>query len=113
MINKVQGVDDKLDQVNRSSSPNFPPLRSEYPLADASQGTNVESLLRWLSPPDPSTTHNIACDAHHNGTALWFLQSSIFNQWKSGSSFCWLYGTHDPFGYLCISMLGRAPETAM
>jgi len=46
---RVQGVDDKLDQAHRNQ------LR--------------DNLLRWLSPPDPSTNHNIASKAHHNGTA--------------------------------------------
>ncbi|KAF8496139.1 hypothetical protein F5888DRAFT_1835168 [Russula emetica] len=44
----VQGVDDKLDQANRNQ------LR--------------DNLLQWLSPRDPSTNHNIASKAHHNGT---------------------------------------------
>ncbi|KAH9990328.1 hypothetical protein BJV77DRAFT_621137 [Russula vinacea] len=50
---EVRGVDDKLDQVNRNL------LR--------------DSLLRWLSPPDPSINHNIASKAQHSGTARWFL----------------------------------------
>jgi len=51
---RVQCVDDKLDQANRDQ------LR--------------DNLLRWLSPPDPSTNHNISCKAHHNGTAEWFFR---------------------------------------
>jgi hypothetical protein len=88
--NKVQVVDIKIDQANRSSSPNFP-LRSGHP--DTSTGNQLrDSLLRWLSPPDPSINHNIACKAHHHGTAQWFFQGSIFNQWKSTGSFLWLHG---------------------
>ncbi|KAF8492409.1 hypothetical protein F5888DRAFT_1909189 [Russula emetica] len=68
----VRGVDDKLDQANRNQ------LR--------------DSLLRWLSPPNPSTNHNIACKAHHNGTTQWFFQGTIFNQWKSTGSFLWVHG---------------------
>ena len=51
-----------------------------------------DSLLRWLSPPDPSTNYNIACKAHHNGTAEWFSRGSIFSQWKSTGSFLWIHG---------------------
>ncbi len=51
-----------------------------------------DSLLRWLSPPNPSTNHNIACKAHHNGTTQWFFQGSIFNHWKSTGSFLWVHG---------------------
>jgi hypothetical protein len=50
-----------------------------------------EKLQKWLSPPDPSTNHNIARKAHHNGTASWFFQGSIFKQWKS-SSLLWIHG---------------------
>ena len=51
-----------------------------------------DDLLRWLSPPDPSTNHNIARKAHHNGTTRWFFQGSIFNQWKSNGSLLWVHG---------------------
>jgi hypothetical protein len=51
-----------------------------------------DNFLRWLSPPDPSTNHNIACKAHHNGTAEWFFRGSIFGQWKSTGSFLWIHG---------------------
>jgi hypothetical protein len=57
----------------------------------------TENLLReksqnWLSPPDPSTNHNIARKAHHKGTASWFFQSRIYEQWKSSPSFMWIHG---------------------
>jgi hypothetical protein len=51
-----------------------------------------DSLLRWLSPSDPSINHNVASKAHHNGTAKWFFQDEIFNQWKSTGSFLWIHG---------------------
>src|SRR5260221_7772470 len=51
-----------------------------------------DKLLRWLSPPNPSTNHNLTCKAHYNGTAQWFFQGSIFNQWKSADSFLWVHG---------------------
>ncbi|KAH9988615.1 hypothetical protein BJV77DRAFT_732211 [Russula vinacea] len=70
--NMVQDVDDKLEQANRNQL--------------------KDSLLRWLSPPDPSINHNIACKAHHTGTAQWFFQGSIFDQWKSTGSFLWVHG---------------------
>jgi hypothetical protein len=50
-----------------------------------------EKLKNWLSPPDPSTNHNIACKAHHKGTTSWFFQGSIFKQWKS-SPLLWVHG---------------------
>jgi hypothetical protein len=51
-----------------------------------------ESLLRWLSPPNPSLNHNTACKARHDGTAQWFFQGGIFNQWKSIDPFLWIHG---------------------
>ncbi|KAF8496201.1 hypothetical protein F5888DRAFT_415711 [Russula emetica] len=69
---KVRDVGDKVDQVNRNQ------LR--------------ESLMRWLSAPDSSINHNIARKAHHGGTAQWFLQGGIFNQWKSSGSLLWVHG---------------------
>ncbi|KAF8489007.1 hypothetical protein F5888DRAFT_1213754 [Russula emetica] len=69
---RVQGVDDKLDQANRNQ------LR--------------DNLLQWLSPRDPSTNHNIASKAHHNGTAEWFFRGGLFSRWKSTGSFLWIHG---------------------
>ena len=91
VFDEVQGIDNKLDQVNRSSSPNFPSLHSEYP--DILTGHQLrDSLFRWLSPPDPSTTHNIASKSRQDGTAQWFFQGTIFKHWKANGSFLWLYG---------------------
>ena len=55
-----------------------------------------ESLRRWVTPPDPSTNHNIACDIHHGGTAEWFFLGSIFAEWKSNGSLLWIYGKRMP-----------------
>jgi len=46
--------------------------------------------------------HNIASKAHHDGTAQWFFQGRIFNQWKSAGSFLWVHGKRV---YLLISAL--------
>ncbi|KAH9073586.1 hypothetical protein EDB83DRAFT_83958 [Lactarius deliciosus] len=51
-----------------------------------------KSLREWVFPPDPSTNHNIACDLHHGGTAQWFFQGSMFDEWKSTGSLLWIYG---------------------
>jgi len=51
-----------------------------------------QDLHRWLSPPDPSTNHNIACGARHKGTADWFFEGSIFREWKSAGSLLWVHG---------------------
>ena len=55
-----------------------------------------ESLHRWLSPPDPSTNHNIACRTHYKRKASWFFQSSIFQGWKTTGSLLWIHGKRAP-----------------
>ena len=88
---RVQGVDDKLDQANR-------PLFFLTPSHHFDGSNNItgnqlrDKLLQWLSPPDPSVNHNIACKARHNGTAEWFFRGSFFSQWKSTGSFLWVHG---------------------
>ena len=74
-----------------------------------SEGSNLfsgnllrDNLLRWLSPSDPSTNHNIASKAHHDGTAQWFFQGHIFNDWKSVGSFLWVHGKRE---YLLVLAL--------
>ncbi|KAF8497783.1 hypothetical protein F5888DRAFT_1906567 [Russula emetica] len=53
-----------------------------------------QDLRRWLSPQDPSTNHNIACNAHHKGTATWFFEGRTYNEWKStdSESLLWIHG---------------------
>jgi len=88
--NRVQVIDGKLDDTNRSSS-----CRSFF-YSERSDLFTVnllrDNLLRWLSPSDPSTNHNIATKTHHDGTSQWFFQGRIFNKWKSTGSFLWVHG---------------------
>ncbi|KAI0271192.1 hypothetical protein BGY98DRAFT_1179495, partial [Russula aff. rugulosa BPL654] len=51
-----------------------------------------KGLQNWLSPPDPSTNHNIERKAHHKGTTSWFFQDGIFEEWKRSSSLLWIHG---------------------
>ena len=51
-----------------------------------------ENIHKWLSPPDPSTNHNIACGTHQKKSASWFFQGSIFQDWKSSGSLLWVHG---------------------
>ena len=51
-----------------------------------------KELAKWLSPPDPSINLNTAGQARHEGTAMWFTQSSIFKNWKASSSLLWIHG---------------------
>jgi hypothetical protein len=56
-----------------------------------------EKIHGWLSPPDPSTNHDIACGTHHKRTATWFFQGSIFGEWMSTASLLWIHGKRTSF----------------
>ncbi|KAH9173374.1 ankyrin repeat-containing domain protein [Lactarius sanguifluus] len=60
---------------------------------DEIKWNQLQQLLRtWLSPSDPSTNHNVALNAQHEGTAMWFVQNSLFIGWKSTGSLLWIHG---------------------
>ncbi|KAN0130287.1 hypothetical protein V8E53_011910 [Lactarius tabidus] len=55
--------------------------------------TQIEQdIYNWLSPPDPFTNYNIACEAHHEGTGKWFFQGKKFKAWLSVGSLLWIHG---------------------
>ncbi|KAI0290289.1 hypothetical protein BC826DRAFT_1176909 [Russula brevipes] len=98
---RVRAVDDKVAVVINGME-NHLQLVVNYminPDAARRKGDNIpagnqlrENLRRWLSPSDPSTNHNIACGTHHDGTASWFFQGSVFDRWKSTGSLLWIHG---------------------
>jgi hypothetical protein len=86
----VRRVGDDVDQVKRLLS-NF--ISANYRALPILSGNQLrESIHKWLSPPDPSTNHNIACGTDHKKTASWFFQGSIFQEWKSTGSLLWIHG---------------------
>ena len=60
----------------------------------------LRDVLQWLSPPDPSTNHNIACESHFEGTSAWFMQGDMFKKWKTTGSLLWIHGKR-----ACISFV--------
>jgi hypothetical protein len=93
-----------VDEVKRSSALAFTAVCSRG--LDILIGKQLrQDLWKWLSPPDPSTNHNIARGSHHKGTAMWFFQSSIFENWKSTPSLLWMHGKRMLFfpPYRCAS----------
>jgi hypothetical protein len=60
-----------------------------------------QDLRRWLSPPDPSTNHNIARNARHKGTATWLIGGNMYNEWKStgSESLLWIHGKRVPLSH--------------
>jgi hypothetical protein len=90
----VQQTAANVDQVKRLSS-NF--ISGHHGgLHILSENQSRETIHKWLSPPDPSTNHNIACGTHHKKTASWFFQGSIFQEWKSTGSLLWIHGKRSP-----------------
>ena len=86
-----------VDLVKRSSSSKL--ISADYPaLHIMSENQLRENIHKWLSPPDPSTNHNIACGTHHKKTATWFFQGRIFQEWKSTASpsLLWIHGKRAP-----------------
>ena len=94
---QVVVVEDRIkqavDQANRSSFNFICTMGSLHIILEKQLRKDIH---KWLSPPDPSTNHNIACDTHHKKTATWFFQGSIFREWKSTGSLLWIHGKRAP-----------------
>ena len=72
-------------------SPNL--INVDYPASPIPSGNQLrDNVHKWLSPPDPSTNHNIACGTRHKKLASWFFEGGIFQDWKSSGSLLWVHG---------------------
>ncbi|KAF8494392.1 hypothetical protein F5888DRAFT_655820 [Russula emetica] len=92
---KVNAVDDKLVAVIDDGKEARGVIQQTADSVDQVKRNQLRrDVRRWLSPPDPSTNHNIACNAHCEGTATWFFRGSIYQDWKSTDSepLLWIYG---------------------
>lgn len=50
-------------------------------------------IAAWLSPPDPGSNHELACQLREPGTGTWLLESEQYQKWKTFSSrHLWLHG---------------------
>ncbi len=71
---------------------------SDHRVSNVHVGSQVrENLRKWVTPPDPSTNHNLSSGIQHEGTAQWFFQGSMFDEWKSSGSLLWIYGKRTSF----------------
>ncbi|KAN0139487.1 hypothetical protein V8E53_002988 [Lactarius tabidus] len=90
---KVQVVIDDGKQVRVAAQETSLVLQQAANDIDEIKWNQFIQLLRsWLSPADPSTNHNIARKAQHNGTAAWLFQGQIIIKWKSIGSLLWIHG---------------------
>jgi hypothetical protein len=86
----MQQIANDIDESKRLSS-NL--VITHYGVLLVPSGNQLrESTHSWLSPPDPSTNHNIACGTHHKKLATWFFQGGIYQEWKSTGSLLWIHG---------------------
>jgi hypothetical protein len=93
----IQQAADGVDRIERSWSPNR--IHTEHAGSIILTGSQLrQNLRRWLSPQDPSTNHNISCNAHHKGTATWFFEGRTYKEWKStgSESLLWIHGKRVP-----------------
>ena len=59
---------------------------------DIHRNLQLDSIRRWLAPPDPSTNHNRACRSREGTTGSWFIESEAFARWKETDALLWLHG---------------------
>jgi hypothetical protein len=101
--NRVKEMAGNVDEMRRLS---FNLTSADYVVLLILTGNQLrESTHKWLSPPDPSTNHNIACDTHHKKIATWFFQGRIYQEWKETGSLLWIHGKRlsDPLSNLTLS----------
>ncbi|KAJ5675371.1 Pfs NACHT and Ankyrin domain protein [Penicillium macrosclerotiorum] len=54
---------------------------------------HIDTIKRWLYPPDPSSSANRARMLRHEGTGVWLLENDVFQSWHSGPrQHLWLHG---------------------
>jgi hypothetical protein len=91
----VEQTANDVDQVKRSSSLDL--IITNYRLSCIiSENQLRENIHKWLSPPDPSSNHNIACGTHNKKPATWFSEGNIYQEWKSKGSLLWIHGKRAP-----------------
>ncbi|OCH94602.1 hypothetical protein OBBRIDRAFT_101360, partial [Obba rivulosa] len=92
-MNGIQGVVAKIDNLiaGLAASNNVTQqLISSVSRIEREQ--TRERCHKWLSPPDPSTNHNTACESHYEGTAKWFIDGEILKEWRMTRSLLWIRG---------------------
>ncbi|KAL0935964.1 ankyrin repeat protein [Colletotrichum truncatum] len=83
----LESLGERLDQIGSATGT----IRT---MVDSmSSDSHMEKFKIWLSPPDTSNNVNHARESRHEGTGSWFLNSTIFQEWKLGTlQHLWLHG---------------------
>jgi hypothetical protein len=95
MIAEMQGVANEINEMKRQSMFNSV-IGDSRGLTHRTGDQLQEKVRNWLSPPDPSTNHNIARRDHLSGTSSWLIRSDMFKRWKDMSSLLWVHGKRAP-----------------
>ncbi|GIZ40936.1 hypothetical protein CKM354_000425600 [Cercospora kikuchii] len=67
--------------------------RLEMALEHKAGAKKFQSIVDWLSPPDPWTNHNSARQLQDPGSGDWLLNSDSYENWKTASErILWLHG---------------------
>ncbi|KAF3768506.1 hypothetical protein M406DRAFT_336936 [Cryphonectria parasitica EP155] len=86
----VEGAS-RVDEIMEQLCEDVSQIRSTT--KDIQQDLHFQEVMKWLSPPDPSTNNNKALQQRHEGTGQWFLDSQEYSKWKTTQkSSLWLYG---------------------
>jgi len=71
---------------------------------ETTAGSQIEQDCRkWLSPPDPSTNHNAACEVYNIVPITWFFDADTFRDWMSNGSLLWVHGKRTFLLYFALT----------
>ncbi|KAH9073562.1 hypothetical protein EDB83DRAFT_82556 [Lactarius deliciosus] len=93
LLKIAHNIENKVTRVIDDGKEATAILQQAASSVDSVKWTQMRQELRkWVTPPDPSTNHNIACDASHRQTADWFFEGSKIKEWKFTGSLLWIHG---------------------
>lgn len=107
----IDGTVKAIEAITSDVNVNVRAIREET--GTLSRGRVRSDLRKWISPPNPSVNHNLACDTHHNGTTSWFAQNHAFDEWKKYGSLLWIRGNPGSGkSVLCSTIIEDLKRTA-
>ncbi|KAI9162805.1 Ankyrin repeat and KH domain-containing protein [Paramyrothecium foliicola] len=87
VIQVLNSIEQNLSTVQQAV------VETNVMVATMNSDTRVTKIQQWLNPPDYSTNANHAKKRRHVGTGQWLINSSAFQEWKSGARRnLWLHG---------------------
>ncbi|KAH9022789.1 hypothetical protein EDB85DRAFT_353721 [Lactarius pseudohatsudake] len=85
----LQGINELKDDTKKTNEA----MQQIAEKVDKIQWNQIERDVRkWLSSPDPTVNYNIARRIYQEGTAVWFLEGSVFKEWDLIGSLLWIHG---------------------